>query len=275
MAGRVYGGLSPGVKSRSRGKNTHVANFVPPRLPVPLPAVAKKVRTPPPPRKVQVPQRRDTRKAKPSVAGPGRSPWVYVGAGALGAVVIVSAVLGIVLTTGGGSSSTNASSAASYNALPGIRKTKAPWPPEYLSLPDRLSPLDLTTMAGHNGLVMHFHVHLDIFVNGKRVKVPQYVGINLGGGYLTELHTHDTRGVLHIEAQKKRDFTLGQFFAEWAVFLNAHQIGGYKGLKWYVNGKQQTGNPQNLVFKPHQEIALVVGKPPPKIPSSYKFLAGE
>jgi hypothetical protein len=240
-----------------------------------LPAVAKKVRTPPPPRKVQVPQRRDTRKAKPSVAGPARSLWLYVGAGALGALIIAGAVLGIVLATGGGSSSTKTSSAASYNTLPGVRKTKAPWAPEYLYLPDRLSPLDLTTMGGHNGLVLHFHSHLDIFVNGKRVKVPAYVGINLGGGYLTELHTHNASGVLHIEAQKARSFTLGQFFAEWAVFLNARQVGGYKGLKWYLNGKEQTGNPQNLVFKPHQEIALVIGKPPAKIPSSYKFAPGE
>jgi hypothetical protein len=243
-----------------------------------LPAVAKKVRTPPPPKKVQVPQRRDTRKVKPSAAAaaPARSPWLYVGAGALGAAVIAAAVLGIVLATGGGgSSANNAKSAAAYNALPGIRKTKAPWPPEYLYLADRLSPLSLTTMPGHQGLVQHFHAHLDIFVNGKKVKVPAYVGINLGAGYLTELHTHDARGVLHIESQKPETFTLGQFFAEWAVFLNARQIGGYKGLKWYLNGQPQTGNPQNLVLKSHQEIALVVGKPPAKIPSSYKFLTGE
>jgi len=218
------------------------------------------------------------RKAKPSAgaAPPGRSPWLYVGAGALGALVVAAAVFGIVLATGGGSSATKTSAATNYNSLPGIRKTKVPWAPEYLYLADRLSPLDLTTMGGHNGLVTHFHSHLDIFVNGKKVKVPAYVGINLGAGYLTELHTHDSRGVIHIESQKSgQTFTLGQFFAEWAVFLNAHQVGGYKGLKWYLDGKLQTGDPQNLVFKPHQEIAFVIGKPPAKIPSSYKFLPGE
>jgi hypothetical protein len=235
--------------------------------------VAKKVRTPPPPRKVQVPQRRDTR--KPSAAAPQRSPWLYAGAGALAAALVAAAVLGIVLTRGSSGGATSPKTAASYNALPGIRKTKAPWPPEYRYLADRLAPLDLTTMAGHNGLVLHFHAHLDIFVNGKHVTVPALVGINAGAGYLTELHTHDTRGVIHIEAQKARSFTLGQFFAEWAVFLNAHSIGGYSGMKWYLDGKLQTGNPQKLVFKPHQEIAIVVGKPPAKIPSSYKFLPGE
>jgi hypothetical protein len=233
--------------------------------------VAKKVRTPPPPRRVQAPQRRETRRA----AGiPQRPPWVYAAAGALVAAVIAAAVLGFVLTRDSGGAK-NKAAATNYNALPGIRKTKAPWPPEYLYLADRLVPLDLTTLGGHNGLVLHFHAHIDIFVNGKKVKVPALVGINPGANYLTELHTHDDRGVIHIEAQKSRDFTVGQFFAEWAVYLDSHSIGGYSGMRWYLNGKQQTDNPQTLVFKPHQEIAFVVGKAPAKIPSSYKFASGE
>jgi hypothetical protein len=194
-------------------------------------------------------------------------------AGALGAAVIAAAVLGFVLTRDSGGA--KAETTAGYNALPGIRKTKAPWPPEYKYLADRLAPLGLTTLSGHNGLVLHFHTHLDIFVDGKKVTVPAFIGINNGAGYLTELHTHNDTGVIHIEAQKSRDFNLGQFFAEWAVYLDSHSVGGYSGLKWYLNGKQQTGNPQTLIFKPHQEIAFVVGKAPAKIPSSYNFAPGE
>jgi hypothetical protein len=232
--------------------------------------VAKKVRTPPPPRRVQAPQRRETRRSR----GPGRSPWLYAGAGALIAAVIAAAVVGIVVATGGGSAATK-TTATNYNALPGVRKTKAPWPPEYLYLADRLLPLRLTTLS-QEGVATHIHAHLDIFVNGKRVPVPPNVGINLGANYLTELHTHDSRGVIHVESPKANDeFTLGQFFGEWAVFLNADQVGGYKGMRWYVDGKEQTGNPASLVLKAHQEIALVVGKAPAKIPSSYKFAPGE
>jgi hypothetical protein len=124
--------------------------------------------------------------------------------------------------------------------------------------------------------VRHDHAHIDIFVNGKRVPVPALIGINPGAGYLTELHTHDARGVIHIESQKKEDFTLGQFFAEWGVFLNSNCVGAYCGdVKWYLDGKQQTGNPAGLVLEPHQQIAIVVGKPPAKIPSSYAFSRGE
>jgi hypothetical protein len=233
--------------------------------------VAKKVRTPPPPRRVQAPQRRDTRRR----SAPARPPWFYAAIGAGIAGLIVAAVLGFVLLrdSGGGGTTTTA---ANYNGLPGVRKIKAPWKQEYGSLADRLLPLDLTTLAGHSGLVEHFHAHLDIFVDGKKVTVPALVGINPGAGYLTELHTHDATGVIHIEAQKSRDFTLGQFIAEWGVYLDSRCMGAYcNGLKWYVNGKQQTGNPAGLVLKPHQEIAIVIGKPPAKIPSTYKFLAGE
>ena len=188
---------------------------------------------------------------------------------------MAAAVLGVVLVRNNGGTSKKATP-TNYNALPGIRKTKAPWPPEYRYLADRLLPLGLTTLPGHQGLVEHMHAHLDIFVDGKHVTVPRLIGINVGAGYLTELHTHDTRGVIHIEAQKARDFHLGQFIAEWGVFLNSRCIGSYcKGLKWYVDGKQQTGDPAGLVLKAHQEIAIVVGKAPKSIPSSYKFLAGE
>jgi hypothetical protein len=189
--------------------------------------------------------------------------------------VIAAAVLGVVLTRGGGNGKAETSKVAAYNTLPGIRQTKAPWPPEYRYLADRLAPLGLTTLAGHSGLVEHYHAHLDIFVDGKKVKVPALIGINPGAGYLTELHTHDARGVVHIEATDTRNFNLGQFVAEWAVFLNSNQIGAYKGLKWYVNGQLQTGNPQDLVLKSHQEIAIVIGKPPANIPSSYAFSPGE
>jgi hypothetical protein len=208
---------------------------------------------------------------------PTRPPWFYAALGA-GAVVVIAAIaIGIILVRdSGGSSSTSTANVASYNHLPGIRKTKAPWPPEYEFLADRLPPLGLTTLP-QEAVNTHYHAHLDIFVNGKKVRVPALIGINVGAQYLTELHTHDTRGVIHIESPKANDhFSLGQFLAEWAVVLNGRCIGAYcNGLKWYVNGKQQVGNPQRYVLKPHDEVAIVVGKPPAKIPSSYTFLAGE
>jgi hypothetical protein len=234
--------------------------------------VAKKVRTPSPPR-VQAPQKRETRRA----AGVStRPPWFWPAIVA-GAVVVIAAIaLGVILTRDNGSSSKSTANVAAYNRLPGIRKTKAPWPPEYEFLADRLPPLGLSTLP-QEAVNTHYHSHLDIFVDGKKVSVPALIGINVGAQYITELHTHDTRGVIHIESPKSNDkFSLGQFVAEWGVFLNGRCIGSYcNGLKWYVNGKRQTGDPQRYTLQSHDEIAIVIGKPPAKIPSKYGFLAGE
>jgi hypothetical protein len=42
----------------------------------------------------------------------------------------------------------------------------------------------------------------------------------------------------------------------------------------YVNGQPYSGDPAALVLREHQEIAFVIGTPPKKIPSSYKFPSG-
>jgi hypothetical protein len=233
-------------------------------------AMAKKVRTPPPPRRVQAPQKRETRRA----AGvPTRPPWVYALYGGAAVAVVAAIVLGVILLKNNGSSASSVAPTSTYNSLPGIRKTKAPWPPEYQFLADRLLPLGLSQLAAE-ALAFHIHQHLDIFVNGKHVTVPRFVGINPGAGYLTELHTHDSSGIVHVESATHKNYTLGQFFAEWAVRLTGRCVGAYcNGLTWYVNGQQQTGNPQNLVLRNHQEIAIVVGKPPATIPSTFNWAA--
>src|SRR5256884_6903357 len=80
-------------------------------------AVAKKVRTPPPPRRVQAPQRRETR--RPTTAS-ARSPWVYALAGAGVAALIAAAILGFVLLRDNGGGSKTKTTATNYNTLPGI-----------------------------------------------------------------------------------------------------------------------------------------------------------
>ena len=73
----------------------------------------------------------------------------------------------------------------------------------------------------------------------------------------------------------RRKFDLGQFFGVWGVRLTPDCVGGYcrQVTPWtvYVNGQGYTGDPAALVLKSHQEIAIVIGTPPTKIPTSYKF----
>jgi hypothetical protein len=139
------------------------------------------------------------------------------------------------------------------------------------------------TMLNAEGTAEHIHIHLDVWVDGQKVTVPQLVGINEGAQTISPLHTHDTTGVVHIESPVVKDYNLGQFMTEWGVPLNGNQIGGDKTdathtLKVYVNGKQTSGDPSKLVFHAHDEIALVYGTAAQdssvQIPSSYAWPSG-
>jgi len=193
---------------------------------------------------------------------------VLVAAGAVGAALYFA------LRSSGGGKASTAAPAVAYNTLPGVRKIKPPWPPEYAHLDARLAPLGLDALSQEQ-LVYHIHQHLDIYLNGKHLTVPQCIGIFGCYNhfvYLTQLHTHRTDGVIHVESATPHQYRLGDFFAEWGVFLNRKCVGAFcQGYHWYVNGKPQTGSPANLILKPHLEIVIAIGKPPAKIPSTYPW----
>ena len=111
--------------------------------------LAKKARTPTPPRPIQAPKRRDTKQRQPISASDRRTRFILYGFAALGPLALVI-VLAVVLL-GGNSNSGKATGKApniDYAALPGIQKGSAPWPPEYAALPDRrAAPDDLVTHA--------------------------------------------------------------------------------------------------------------------------------
>jgi hypothetical protein len=153
-----------------------------------------------------------------------------------------------------------------------------PWPrPDDTADRARTAGLSVAPMEG---TARHFHVHLDVFVNGAAVPVPAGLGISASGREMAELHTHDTSGVLHIEAPTTgKRYVLGQLFTEWNVRLDAAHLGGLRAdkghaLTAYVNGRKQAGDPANIPLTPHREIALVYGNPPPQVPASYAFPAG-
>jgi hypothetical protein len=194
--------------------------------------------------------------------------------GGIVALVVVGVVLGVVLTRGSGSANAAGAKAIQWSNIPGLQTGAPPWDNSSAVLADRLSLLGLNAL-GAEGEVIHIHQHLDVYVNGKHVVVPQFVGIDQTGGFLTELHTHDTSGIIHVESPTVRSFHLGQFFGEWGVRLNSNCLGSYCGhLHWWVNGKKMAGDPELLELKRHQEIVIAAGKPPARIPASYPFPAG-
>jgi hypothetical protein len=113
----------------------------------------------------------------------------------------------------------------------------------------------------------HFHAHLDIKADGKAVAVPANLGLGAAqtGNVVSELHTHDALGIIHIEApDKTRRYVLGQLFAEWGIRLDATHVGGFtagagKTLVGYIDGKKFDGNPAQIELKEHRQIALIFG----------------
>ncbi|HEY1368564.1 MAG TPA: hypothetical protein VGF23_15695 [Gaiellaceae bacterium] len=162
------------------------------------------------------------------------------------------------------------------------------------------NPIVRTKQAGlkpelFEHLEYHVHSHLDIFVNGKKIKIPAGIGINTNDpgvhqgvlpdgsiGYggiqqcahpcISPLHTHADLGLLHTETSTPKPNTLGQFFVEWNVRLSPRCVGGYckpDSILFYVKGKRYKGDPRQILLADKTEIAIVIGTPPETIPKKF------
>ena len=209
--------------------------------------------------------------------------------GRVGAGVSIVAVLGA-------AAAGTVTSATVVDPAPKPAHGAAPW----------AAPADalrLTVAAGlqperKETLTHHVHSHLDIFVNGKPVVVPAGIGINIKdpgvkifrdtpdgskayGGIelctkpcISPLHTHDNTGILHTESPSAVPHRLGQFFTEWGVRLGRTCVGGYcrpSNIEFFVNGKRYRGDPRAILLTAQKEIAIVIGTPPKKIPTTADF----
>jgi hypothetical protein len=102
------------------------------------------------------------------------------------------------------------------------------------SLPPWPAPTDVAAWVasagldlGPMGMAEHYHPHLRIIINGKEVPVPANIGVDPATGAMSALHTHESDGTIHIEADKAGEvFSLGQLFILWGVKLTPTQIGG-------------------------------------------------
>ena len=195
--------------------------------------------------------------------------WVVLGC--IGVVLSLSAQVGKLRAASTESGSRN---------LAGLQTGEPPWIAETQNLRARLKTINLPALS-QEGNALHIHQHLDIFVHDKQITIPADIGINYDERFISPLHTHDRTGVIHVEADEVRDFTIGQFFDVWGVRFTKDCIGGYcaKGndkLHVFANGKPVTGDPRALVLSAHQEIVVVYGpeKNAVSVPSSYDFDPG-
>jgi hypothetical protein len=186
-------------------------------------------------------------------------------------------------TTSGGKSDIKLGPAfGSMSSLPGVLTTPPPWPAnnDDSKLQLRLRAIGLDPLTAE-GQAVHIHQHLDLYAAGKKVTVPAQIGIAASGAFISDLHTHDATGIMHVESPAVRSFSLGQFFAVWGVRLDGRCVGGLcaagdKRLAAWVNGKPVAGDPTRIVLEEHQEIAIAFGtaaQQPTPVPKSYDFAA--
>lgn len=138
-----------------------------------------------------------------------------------------------------------------------LQETEAPWQPLTNGLSERVSGLKFPPVGNES---FHQHALLQIVVNGKSVVVPKNIGL---GSIESPLHTHDERGVIHMEAAREYPFTLGQFFEVWGVKFANDQLGGYKNdsertVQVFVNG-QSVNDPVNYQLKEKDKIVVGYG----------------
>ena len=74
------------------------------------------------------------------------------------------------------------------------------------------APVDGIACDQQEQTIVHYHAHVSIYIDGSPVQIPQGVGIATDNTCFYWLHTHNTSGVIHIEAPNQQPYTLGNFF---------------------------------------------------------------
>jgi hypothetical protein len=117
---------------------------------------------------------------------------------------------------------------------------------------------------GGNKMVMHIHPQLSVKVNGNPIIVPEKIGMDralwkdhsldkYGMEGMSPLHTHDSKGTIHVESSTNRDYTLGEFLDVW----NGLDTGGGKILRVTVDG-QPMSDWRNHILKDKEQISLEI-----------------
>ncbi len=108
-------------------------------------------------------------------------------------------------------------------------------------------------------LQYHVHTRLTIVIEGRKREVPSEIGIR--SGCLYWLHTHDTSGVIHVEAPRKQPFTLGQFFGIWGEPLSQttlldRQADSQHYIRATLDGVLWQGSPTDIPLEDGGQITL-------------------
>lgn len=121
----------------------------------------------------------------------------------------------------------------------------------------------------------HIHAHLSIYVDGKQASVPAQIGIASDTSCLYWLHTHDSSGVIHIEAPNGFSITLKNFLDIWGGRFTQlgypSQLSHPSGWQAYVNGKPFTGDFRTIPLQSQTLVTLAYNSPGVKPDTTYDW----
>jgi hypothetical protein len=172
-----------------------------------------------------------------------------------------TALVGLVALAVAGCGSSAVAPAGLVISGPGLQTSQPRWPPEYQHLAERLKQIGIPPGGKET---FHIHAMLHIYVNGLLSPLPAEIGLDPAKGIESSMHTHDSTGIIHMEAPHPFNYTLGDFFAVWGVKLGPAQVGGLTGLggnhlHFFLNGRPLS-NPAALVL--HRKDSVVIGYGP-------------
>ena len=127
-------------------------------------------------------------------------------------------------------------------------------------------------------IVMHIHPQLNVTLGTEPLLVPSGIGINttLWNDHsldqygmqpmkmtgkdmsmimqgMSPLHTHDTSGVIHVESNVFRNYTLGQFLQNWGIDLDGKEV------KLSINGNM-IKNYENHILADKEQMVLNINE---------------
>jgi hypothetical protein len=116
-------------------------------------------------------------------------------------------------------------------------------------------------------------VHLEVFVDGYDVVIPQGIGVapphRVEGAYVHggrcsyAVRTSDPTGMIEVEPGASA--TLGDFFATWGQRLTREALlsfraGAGQRVRVFVNGRAWSGDPRSVPLLRHAAIVVELGR---------------
>lgn len=158
--------------------------------------------------------------------------------------------------------------------------TTAPAPYQEAVFDASYPPVDNVYCDQGEQSVEHIHAYVTMWMNGQQQSLSQSVGVpqsQQGGNptCLYWLHTHDTSGVIHIEAPAKEPFTFGQFMDEWNQQFQStgfySQLLLNTGWTIWINGKVYKGTLNSIPLAAHNIVTIAYNSPKAKPATTYNW----